>query len=452
MVVDSLLGDSLASAFGASLEFRLEQAGEYIAALSMGDSKEYDLYSETFTVVPAIGGEPNTWYMVSLAAVDSTSLLWGEDQCLYWWDDFNAGDFWQYRRMTPEDSIKQNLGFWYSSIEGISLKLDVNKTDAPRDGGEISWELDSSYTGWNLISNPYGWRIDLFSEKSDLVFWRYDSRASDYEETRYLEPYEAAWVKVGHPTEWRSSGKPVFVKKDTSDAGTANHAKLAKAHSYDNWNLQVVLSDGNGKRDANNMVGESSRSYVVDEPPAGMGSRVSLSIQENGRSLAKSLRAAAETQEWTVFLDASSERVGYLSIRGVEKVRSLGKHVYVTVDGTTSEMGEGDSLRVSLGKVAKTATIQVTSEKRILAKAALEGLHYVNLGNRLQVSFRATEALEGKHAAVDLVDLSGRVVTTKPVSILGGAASVSMDAPKAGLYIVRVRTQGLQRTAKIIVK
>ena len=457
-VIDSLLSDSVESACDRTVEFRLKQMGEFAVNVYLKDAKEHSVYQDKIVVDSEIGGEPNTWYMVSLANVDASSLHWNDDQCLYWWDDYNSGDFWQYRKFEKGDSLIQNRGFWYSSLEGVPLKL----LEGDQEAKEVVWNLDSSYTGWNMISNPYGWRIDLFSENQDLfddaagskkVFWRYNSKASDYGETRYLEPYEAAWVKVSHPMEWRASGKPAFVNKDSLNGDDdAIHAKLAKAVSYDNWSLQVVLSDGKSKRDASNLVGVSSRSYEVDEPPAGMGDRVNLSIQENGRSLAKSMRTAAETQEWTLRLDASSERVGYLSVRGLEKVGAFGKHVYVTVDGVTSEMKEGDSLRVSLGKVAKTATIQVTSEKRILVKAALEGLRYSNIGNRLQVSFRATEALEGKSAQVDLVDLNGRIVATKPVSIFGGAATVSMDAPKVGLYIVRVRTQGLQRTAKILVK
>ena len=460
MVVDSLLGDSLASAFGASLEFRLEQAGEYIAALSMGDSKEYDLYSETFTVVPAIGGEPNTWYMVSLASVDKSSFHWNDDQHLYWWDDGDTGDFWRYKKLEKGDTLVGNRGFWYSSLKGEPLVLRAENDDKMT----VEWLLDSSYTGWNLISNPYGWRIDLFSENpgmvegdfgSETVFWRYNPKTYDYEETRYLEPYEAAWVKVSKMMTWKASTTPVFLEAQEDDENQSfveNEKSLAKAESRNGWCLQLVLSDRNGRRDAGNTLGVASHPFVVDEPPASMGERVNLSIVEDGRLLAKSVRSAGNAQEWTLRLDASDERAGYISVNGAEKLSALGKHVYVTVDGATTELKAGDSLQVSLGKSAKNATVRVTDEAKAYAKASLGALHTVRSGNRLQVSFNASGNLEGKMARVDILDLKGRVLATRSVLVHGGTANLSMDVPGSGLYVVRARAQGIHRSELFSVK
>ena len=460
VVVDSLLGDSLASAFGASLEFRLEQAGEYIAALSMGDSKEYDLYSETFTVVPAIGGEPNTWYMVSLASVDKSSFHWNDDQHLYWWDDGDTGDFWRYKKLEKGDTLVGNRGFWYSSLKGEPLVLRAENDDKMT----VEWLLDSSYTGWNLISNPYGWRIDLFSENpgmvegdfgSETVFWRYNPKTYDYEETRYLEPYEAAWVKVSKMMTWKASTTPVFLEAQEDDENQSfveNEKSLAKAESRNGWCLQLVLSDRNGRRDAGNTLGVASHPFVVDEPPASMGERVNLSIVEDGRLLAKSVRSAGNAQEWTLRLDASDERAGYISVNGAEKLSALGKHVYVTVDGATTELKAGDSLQVSLGKSAKNATVRVTDEAKAYAKASLGALHTVRSGNRLQVSFNASGNLEGKMARVDILDLKGRVLATRSVLVHGGTANLSMDVPGSGLYVVRARAQGIHRSELFSVK
>ena len=459
-VVDSLLGDSVASAIEKTLVFRMKEMGEFSVNVSLKDSKEDAVYSDTLTVEKTLGGEPNTWYMVSLASVDKSSFHWNDDQHLYWWDDGDTGDFWRYKKLEKGDSLVGNRGFWYSSLKGEPLVLKAGNDEKKA----VEWLLDSSYTGWNMISNPYGWRIDLFSENpgmvegdfgSETVFWRYNPKTYDYEETRYLEPYEAAWVKVSKMMTWKASTTPVFLEAQEDDENQSfveNEKSLAKAESRNGWCLQLVLSDRNGRRDAGNTLGVASHPFVVDEPPASMGERVNLSIVEDGRLLAKSVRSAGNAQEWTLRLDASDERAGYISVNGAEKLSALGKHVYVTVDGATTELKAGDSLQVSLGKSAKNATVRVTDEAKAYAKASLGVLHTVRSGNRLQVSFNASGNLEGKMACVDILDLKGRVLATRSVLVHGGTANLSMDVPGSGLYVVRARAQGIHRSELFSVK
>jgi hypothetical protein len=157
--------------------------------------------------------------------------------------------------------------------------------------------------------------------------------------------------------------------------------------------------------------------------------------------------------EWTISLSASTDRSGSLTLVGVDGVRAYGYHVYVTVDGNTTEMQEGVPLNVMLKSSATTATVRVAPSARVVAASVLKGLRAARLGgNRLQVSFDASEGLAGTNAYVDLIDVRGHGVSTVSTKTVVGKNALVLDAPKAGLYVIRVRAGTQRQSAKVVVK
>ena len=341
------------------------------------------------------------------------------------------------------------------------------RADIDDKGQDDVWNMDSTLSGWNLMANSHGWVVDLYAghsvdsnaleETKEVTFWRYNAETADYEETRYAKPYEAVWVKVSKKTDWKVSAAPVFMATDSVESGNEagnmkKVASLAKTTARERWTLQAVLSDKNGKRDSWNVFGVGSCKFVAAEPPESMGDHVSLSFVEGQNSLAKSIKEPADELEWTVSLSASSDRNGYLTFTGVEGIKAYGYHVYVTVDGNTTEMEEGVPLNVLLKTSATTATVRVTPTAYVVAKSVLKGLRAARLGDRLHVSFEASEGLAGTNASVDLMDVRGHVVSTVSTRTLVGKNALVLDAPKAGLYVIRVRAGTQQQSAKIAVK
>jgi hypothetical protein len=182
-----------------------------------------------------------------------------------------------------------------------------------------------------------------------------------------------------------------------------------------------------------------------------MGDHVSLSIVEGKRAFAKSIRYSSDDMEWNVAISASSDRIGYLNLVGVDDVNALGYHVYVTVDGNTTEMKDGEPLKVYLKETAKMATVRVTPEVRIMVENSLKGLRMARLGGKLQVTFDAT-GLAGKSARVDLLDMKGHVMSTVSAKTVEGSNALLLDAPQTGLYMLRVRAGSQQQAAKVVVK
>ncbi len=464
-VIDTTLSKSVAPSSSNEVVLFVLHPGTFKMHFSIGDKDESDEISEEFTIDSQIATlEKERWQMVSLAAVDTASIPWDEGYSFYWWDDSYVGEYWQYHSFNRGDDIVANRGYWFSPWNGGSLVMRDNLKD---DGKDIVWNLERNYSGWNLVANPHGWSVDLYSlnesalkdvdEESEVRFYRYDPESGGYaeilEETRYLAPYEAVWVQVSKKMKWEISAEPVFGAPPAKlEKRFAGKSALAKASTAERWTLQAVLSDKNGKRDSWNILGVGNNPFVADEPPASMGDHVNLSIVEGKRALAKSIKAASDETEWTINLSASGSREGFLSFAGIDGVKSFGYHVFVTVDGETTEMYEGKPLPVSLNSGKKVATVRVARSARVLAKNVIKGLRSTTLGNQLHVSFDASEGLAGERTKVELLDVKGKVVASASARTLSGTNAVTMKQPKMGVYILRVRVGSQHQTQRIMVK
>lgn len=443
------------------------------------------------------------WHMVSLWNVDFDNYSWSDDGIFYWWDEFAIyGKYWQYKEFLKKDTPERGKGYWYNSLEGRSLQLkDTVYTEA------MAWHFDSVNTGWNLVSNPYGWFVDIGAESNEfgkewydeqvkwleeeasnredvdeewlreemewieeerlmhqpaVEFFHWDPVAGQYEEVKTLAPYEAVWAKVnkGQEMDWELQPVPAFVATVNEDGDTVmakslkKKGVLAKAAGNSGWALQLVLSDAKGKMDSWNMVGVGKVAWSSEEPPAGMGDHVNLSIMDAGRRLAKSVKEqnGDAEYEWNVELTATSERVGNLKLVGIDGIRASGLRVFLTVDGSTVELNDDGGVQVRLSTTPKVANIRVAKSARPILAQNLQGLFARAAGNTLQVGFDVSEGLAGARARVDLVDMKGHVVNTASFKAESGRNEVNLEKPKGGLYILRAAAGSKIATQKVLLR
>ncbi len=423
----------------------------------------------------AIAGE-YSWQMISLANVDMDKLSWDGDETFYWWaEDRNYGKYWQYQELKKSQTPEKELGYWYSSIEGRPLVL---KDSAFAE--DVAWNLTNENGGWNLVANPYGWQIDLGVDEYDLdepeeesegdpqkkrraplvEYSRWNPEEGQYVPVSKLGPYQAVWaqLKRSMSTTIEIAARPSFDKDENVDGNaemdrTLNR-RFAKVGDAAGWALQAMLSDGRGKKDSWNVLGVGNFARQSEEPPAGMGDHVNLSILEGGKRLMKSVKAAGEgaSYEWNIDLTATSPRTGYLSFVGIDGLESRGLSVYVTVDGNTTRVREGEPLKVALSPEAKVATVFVGSAPKVALVKTLAGLKAVQAGATLQVDFDAGAGLAGSAVRVDVLDLKGNVVRSAASNALAGVNRVTLDAPKPGIYMLRVRAGNQMKAGRILVK
>lgn len=457
--IDTVLGDSIEMGYETTdFMFRMNKPGNYTMVLTLKDKSDSVVTdSIDFSVSSEISVlAADTWQMISLASVDVSAVKDDSDRIFYWWDEEGTGEFWQYKRLDLRDSVDPTLGVWYNSLEGRALPL-LTDVDDEDDEEDFTWKLENVSTGWNMVANPHNWTLDLyaknpnakksFDEESDISFWRYDAESAEPVPVDTIGPYEAVWAYVAKKGEWKMSAAPYF----TSGAAPLEKRALAKASTKDRWTLQAKLTDVKGKKDSWNILGAGLNPVVAEEPPENMGDHVNLSIVEGKRALAKSIKPSSDEMEWTIALSASSDRIGFLSLDGVDGVKAFGYRVFVTVDGNTTEMREGEPLKVYLKSSAKMATVRVAPAAKVVAKNTLKGLRTARLGNRLQVTFDAS-GLAGTNARVDIVDLKGNVKSTATAKTVEGSNALVLDAPQSGLYMLRVRAGSQQQAVKILVR
>lgn len=363
---------------------------------------------------------------------------------VYWWDESNpVGEFWQYRKFSVKDKFDSTRGYWYGPVnhEPFAMSLQTpNMNDA------IEWHLENKYSGWNLVANPYGWYVKLPKDEN-INFCQWDPDSSGYVEPDVLGPYEALWVHTEKTMTYRIPLKAAIVLENEKKS-------LNKSAESENWNLRVVLSDNNGKRDSWNEIAVGRTAKTLGEPPAGMGDRVNLSIVEGKKRLAKSVKKNADDLEWDLEVSATTSRDGKLSFEGLESVWEKGMRVYATVDNETVEVVKDSPVDVKLSSNAKNVSVRVTKNAVVanVAKNLLKGLRVNQAPNVLNVGFDAASRLAGTNVKVSVVGIDGRIVASGKSIANAGTNAISMKKPKQGVYFVKVKVGSLSAVTRVMVR
>ena len=435
--------------------------GRYLmtAKIYDGTGEHPDVREWDFEVKSQIADEcGDCWYMVSLSNVVLAEVEPSDVNVLYWWNEQSMnGKYWQYEEVESVSDVDRTRGYWYNSIEALPLELDGESLE----DDYVTWELDSVYSGWNMVRNPFGWYIDVSElQQKGYEIYRWDSKQSNYVPPHYVKPYEAFWVRAREYEVIKLPSTPVFADTVDMDGNTVSFLPLqkkqvlAKAAGTEDWNVQLSLFDAKGKADTWNVLGVGKVASVSDEPPEGMGDHVNLAIVDAGRRLAKSVKEENNDAEyeWNVVISATSLRMGYLKVAGVDALRAYGLRAFLTIDGVTTELNDDGEVQVNLSSKAKVATLRIAKAARKVVVSTLQGLRAHDLGATLQVGFDASEGLAGANARVDLVDMKGHVVSSESFKAENGRNEVSLERPVRGLYALRAVVGREVAIQKILLK
>ena len=477
--------------------WRLDPApvGEYTVTFMLTDGKDSISYTKTFTSMDRHEVATHSWQTLSLYAFCSNKgeeclsdletrfarmqSDWAKEECqhlqdevkrgvndaqiyqemkdvcaqangsgtvtsVYWWDESNpVGEFWQYRKFSVKDKFDSTRGYWYGSIDNEPLVMNLQTPDT---SAAIVWKLENKYSGWNLVANPYGWYVKLPKEKG-LQFCKWNAETSDYEEPDVLGPYEAIWVHTEKSMTYRIPLKAAIVLEEEKKA-------LSKSAVSENWNLRVVLSDNNGKRDSWNELAAGKSASSLGEPPAGMGDRVNLSILDGKKHLVRSVKKNADDLEWDLEVSATTTRDGHLSFEGLESVWAKGLRVYAMVDNETVEVVKDSPLEVKLSSKVKNVSVRVTKSAVVanVAKNLLKGLRVNQTPNVLNVGFDAASKLAGENVKVSVMGIDGRIAVTGKFIANAGTNAIAMKKPKQGVYFVKVKVGSQSAVTRVMVR
>lgn len=451
VIIDSVITDTAVTGI-KSCEFYPLAPGKYYAeAILAGFQDTVSLASDTWTIdsVAAVlaAGE---WNMVSLAQIDESFEIPAEDKgYVYYWDeDKPIGDYWQYKSLSSVEDIQKANGYWLF-VEDTTL-LMASKNPTAKSSDSISWELKNNFSGWNMIANPYSWKVKLNSvafadaENADQPFWRWNPKTAEYEIVNVLDENAAVWIKTAEARTLTVDAKPVYA--------TAQNDSVNKpmANAKSSWSLRLKLQGENGKTDSWNVVGVGSREVSIDEPPTALASGVSLAILDGNKKLAKAIKNTNEDASWNVAFKASNLQKANVSVEGLEQLEKLGLYATLTVDGVTTPLAANENVELTLSTTSKNATLNVQPIGTIAKSVGIRNLRYALSGNMMNLSFELPASLAGKNLDVRLVDVHGKTISMSNDKASEGTNKAALSVPTmSGMFFLRVNVAEHSKTVKV---
>lgn len=475
-----------------SEDFGQLSAGEYSVEICTdsvaGDNCSKVLgKTESWKVREFVNGDGHGyWQMLALSAIDSEKFKFDKGD-FYRWDEADpVGEYWQYKAFDASYDVPEGEGGWFYASSDV--RLPAKKYELKTESDSLEWKLQNKYSGWNMVANPYPWKIYVESavdfddaEDGSEPLWYWNSVTKSYEAVDTLPAFGAFWLHSDMDNAVRRiCAAPVFGVKADIELGSdrsvpppaprtpvapASAGTLAKKSNASSWSLRLVLVGEDGSEDRWNVIGVGSRNVSIEEPPSGMNNGVNLSIAENGserihgKALAKSVVSAFAGDDsknveynWTVAVSSSKNGVAKFSAEGLKALESMGFKAMLEMDGKTYELNAGSSVNLKVSSETKYGRVKVVpAGTRVnLAGTSISGLGFTNFGTSLNVAFMASDDLAGSSVEVRLVAMNGRTIALSRGTACSGANSVSVAAPAhGGVYLLHVRAAGVTRSAKI---
>ena len=452
---DGIVKDSAFAFSRKTREFMIYplDPGEYTFKIKASSKKSKSVKQE-FSADIEIRGR--VWNMVAYGSWPK-NVLKNAKPTIYSWNESNAiGDYWQYEALPKNAKAVETVGYWVRTESNVEFSLDLPLKKAESDS--LSWTVEKSFSGWNMLANPYSWNlyvgsVDGFKSPEDETspIWHWNNITARYDIIDTLLANEAFWIQVDRKSTISISSKPVFPAVKANSA--AKKSSLLKSATKDSWSMMLVAATEDGVADSWNVLGVGSKNIAIAEPPAGMESAVGVSfVDEDNAMLAKRILAKASSEEytWKVQLNASKSGKVNLALEGLDEVRAMGYEVSLVMDGKTYEWNDNSSMDVNVSG-SKTAELKVVpAGKKIAAAKGIGNVHYDVVAGGIAVQFDVSAGMAGQKASVRLLDVNGNVVSTVYGNARSGTNDFRLAAPaRSGVYVLQVRVGRESRVARL---
>ncbi|MDX1419384.1 MAG: Ig-like domain-containing protein [Rubricoccaceae bacterium] len=361
-------------------------------------------------------------------------------------------------------ALTPGTAFWLATRNGSSF--DVESGQSVDGSGPMSLSLSP---GWNQIGSPFAFPVawaDVGGTEGvgDPVAW-------DGVEYVFEQAVLAPWA--GYFVENRT-GSAVAVTVPPSSADGSRGSAHAEAVGYQ-LRLQAVAAGPSGSlRDTHNYLGFAEgaakgldRLDWTEPPPP--GAHLRLSVMEEGRQLARSVRPAGRAgAAWEVEVAAPADllRLGPLDV-GLrlldlgERPDGYGVHV-LDLDRATALPSDPEGIRLRLTSEAPVRRLRVIVGTEAFAQTASQGVPLVPLADALLPAFPNPahgaavipyQLAERGPVTLAVYDLLGRrIALLVDEEQDGGRHEATWEASVAsGVYVYRLRAGAFVATGKLSV-
>ncbi len=390
----------------------------------------------------------DNWEMISLAGLDTSAFKIedNEEVTFYTWDETNPiGEYWQYKRLVSEKDIQPTTGYWMFAEDSVQIPLTNAFTPLNAEAidsmatDSIHWKLLDNYSGWNMVSNPYPWKIYIGSsnfsnpENEEMPLWHWNPTYAEYEPIDTLGAYAAVWAySTESKTKKSIRATPVFptaFSDETTKDTLTQKAVLTKQSSENSWALRLKMVGDNGNADSWNIIGVAGKEISVTEPPKSLKSDLTLSIVGEHGALAKSIRRASNQLKWELSMSAEHADKAKLYLEGFENLQKLGYRAFLIQNDNIQEYKTNEGLSVHLTQVAQKAELHISKTIPTIAFSGIQNLQYSIADNHLNVQFEVSEKSAGKYAEINIVDIRGQTHSYTTLLTVSGINKTALSIP-----------------------
>jgi len=408
------------------------------------------------------------WTMVGVLKPAFDPVNFGSSRTIaIWQDDMqNHNLFSKYIMNDDVISLERGKGYWVQLTEAKVIETKQSEfLDAPH-----TMTLVKGGLGWNQVSNPFPYSVDLTHTK--LEFFKWDASTSDVINVGgILEAGEAYWVNVELNKTVKISNTPFF-------ASTTSNKKLARTAPA-NPQLQLILS-AEQYRDTENYIGYSAKNTQIllknkFEAPK-MGRHISLFFTGKKQNQWFSTSYKPEENKGDLWWDfrIHNEKTGVqesqLNFKGLENFVSEGKYVFMVNKGKAVEIIEGVHVQLKLSSKDKYYSIVVTDNPdfvKSLASGHVLNQNYPNPvrnfttlsfvlpnqwqedGKRINVSQQVTLDIYGMNGR-KIVNVLNKKIKTGSYNIIWSPQGRNGSILPAGTYIYQFQAGPFSQSKKMI--
>ncbi len=314
-----------------TIEFEISNTIEYTIDFENDDHSNWYMVGHSNTETPDLNNYP----------INSSAFRWYDDA------EFDALYGKNFELLNGE-SYKTGEGFWLYGL-GLSKMSFQSLDDSIQ---SIVVESHFGEEGWVQITNPWSYPIPTEAVSSGgqaLSVWKWNPRISDYEEELdNLLPGVGYFTQVSSAEDVDILAQPWFSSTERSIDQQVNTFSLLKTNSaFEGWSLSLNLVAGD-KIDANNFLGASSQGAKKQyELPAGMGNRVSLSLDEG---LSQNFKEMGSSEyKWTLNYSSNISGLtsGIIEVHGLDEVKANGYEVYWNPQGSWKRLEKQNFIKLS---------------------------------------------------------------------------------------------------------
>jgi hypothetical protein len=414
----------------------------------------------------------DNWYFVSNPLVNETfeniisknSFATGESDPtnigLAFYDNtkVNATDRWQYQKSNFSGVIENGLGMsvkMSSANQQLAFNGDLNTTNVSK---SITNGANNNY---NLIGNPFTSYLDsgLFletntNELDSETIWFWDQSINDYRTKITLENYKIA------------PGQGFFVKaKNDPDIGIVVFDMTEQNHQNENTFLKLPQIKLELKVD-NGTVSKEAVFYFLEEATLNFDNGydgelfgdVNSDLQVYSQLLEGNLNEKYQIQSLpTNIIESTIIPIGVDAKSGEEITFSVdltkfkeGIHVYLEDKSTNTlkELGADTNYKVTLSKgISGLGRFYLYTSSNLLNTVdfiASQNIYFINKNDTLIIN-----GIPNNEFELALYDTVGKEVIRK---LFKNENELDLKNFAKGIYIVKIKTENLQETSKVIIK